>query len=67
MSWQVKPCIDGTRVNVEIVLDTLSVTGSVAETAAAVPRVTEADVRAALAHAGDVPRNDNLEFPVPGP
>jgi uncharacterized protein (DUF433 family) len=42
-----KPCIAGTRVSVEAVLDTLSVTGSIAETAAAFPRVIEADVPAA--------------------
>ena len=60
-----KPCIDGTRVSVEAVLDTLSVTGSIAETAAAFPRVSEADVRAALAYAADALRNDDLEFLVP--
>jgi uncharacterized protein (DUF433 family) len=57
-----KPCIDGTRVSVEAVLDTLSVIGSIAETAAAFPRVREADVRAALAYAADALRNDDLEF-----
>lgn len=60
-----KPCIDGTRVSVEILLDTLSVTSSVAATAAAFPRVSEADVRAALAYAADALRNDDLEFLVP--
>ena len=60
-----KPCIDGTRVSVESVLDTLSVTGSIAETAAAFPRVSESDVRAALAYAADALRNDDLEFLVP--
>jgi uncharacterized protein (DUF433 family) len=57
-----KPCIDGTRVSVEVILDTLSVTNSIAETAAAFPRITEADVRAALAYAADALRNDDLEF-----
>jgi uncharacterized protein (DUF433 family) len=60
-----KPCVDGTRVSVEAILDTLSVTNSIAETAAAFPRITEADVRAALAYAADALRNDDLEFLVP--
>jgi uncharacterized protein (DUF433 family) len=56
-----KPCIDGTRVSVEAVLDTLSVTGSIAATAAAFPRVSEADVRAALAYAAGEQRATSNE------
>ena len=57
-----KPCIAGTRVGVEAVLDTLSVTGTISATAAEFPRITEEDVRAALAYAADMLRNDDLEF-----
>ena len=57
-----KPCIAGTRVGVEAVLDTLSVTGTISATAAEFPRITEDDVLAALAYAADMLRNDDLEF-----
>jgi len=60
-----KPCLDGTRVSVEAVLDTLGATGSIAETAAQFPRIAEDDVRAALAYAADALRNDDLEFLIP--
>ena len=62
-----KPCIRGTRVSVEAILDTLSDTGTVSATAAEFPRVSEDDVRAALAYAADVLHNDDLVFlPSPG-
>ena len=60
-----KPCIGGTRVSVEAVLDTLGATGSITETVAEFPRLSEDDVRAALAYAADALRNDDLEFLIP--
>jgi uncharacterized protein (DUF433 family) len=61
-----KPCVRGTRVSVESILDTLAVTGTIAATAAQFPRVTEADVRAALEYAAAALSTDDLEFlPVP--
>ena len=60
-----KPCVEGTRVSVEAVLDTLSVTGSLADTAAAFPRLSEADVRATLAYAADALSNDDLDVLAP--
>lgn len=62
-----KPVIRGTQVSVEVILDTLGSTGTIAETAAAYPHITEEDVRAALYYAADVLNNDDLEcLPVPG-
>ena len=46
-----KPVIRGTRVSVEVILDTLSVTDSISEVMASFPRITEDDVRAALLYA----------------
>lgn len=48
-----KPCIKGTRIPVEIVLDHLASGETMAELLAGYPRVTEEDVRAALAYAAD--------------
>jgi uncharacterized protein (DUF433 family) len=56
-----KPCIRGTRVSVEVILDTLSATGTIADTVAAFPRITEEDVRAAILYAADVLNNDDLD------
>ncbi len=61
-----KPCIRGTRVSVEAILDTLGVTGAVRATAEQYPRITEDDVRAALTYAADALRDDDLEFLAPG-
>jgi uncharacterized protein (DUF433 family) len=52
-----KPCIRGTRVTVEAIIETLSVTGTVSATAAEFPRITEEDVPAALAYAVDAPND----------
>ena len=57
-----KPCIRGTRVSVETILDTVAVTGTVTATAAQFPRLSEEDVRAALAYAADALSTDDLEF-----
>lgn len=45
-----KPCIAGTRISVELILEDLSTGSSVADIARAY-RLTEAQVRAALAYA----------------
>jgi uncharacterized protein (DUF433 family) len=55
-----KPCIRGTRISVEVLLDTISATGSVAGTAASFPRISEDDVRAALLYAADALGSSNL-------
>jgi uncharacterized protein (DUF433 family) len=57
-----KPCIRGTRVTVEAILNSVGVTGSVQATAAEYPHITEEDVRAALFHAVDALWNDDLQF-----
>lgn len=57
-----KPCIRDTRVSVEAILDTVAVTGTVAATAGQFPRITEDDVRAALAYAADALSTDDLEI-----
>jgi uncharacterized protein (DUF433 family) len=53
-----KAGIRGTRVTVEAILDAVSITGTVAETAAESPRVTEENVRTAVVYAIDALNND---------
>ena len=46
-----KPCIKGTRITVEVLIDHLSAGETVAELLEGYPDITEGDVRAALAYA----------------
>ena len=55
-----KPCIQGTRITVETLLDHLASGESMGELLAGYPPLTEADVRAALAYAADHLRTQGL-------
>lgn len=55
-----KPCIAGTRVLVSVVLDNLAEGLTAEEIAAEYPPVTVADVRAALAYAAALAREEEL-------
>jgi len=48
-----KPCIKGTRITVEALIDHLSAGETVDELLDGYPGITEEDVRAALAYAAD--------------
>ena len=48
-----KPVVRGTRISVELLLRKLSEGASVADLLEAYPRLTEADVHAAIAYAAD--------------
>ena len=48
-----KPCIKGTRITVELILRELGAGRSFADLIDAYPRLTEEDLRAALAFAAD--------------
>jgi len=48
-----KPCIRGTRITVELILRKLGAGRSFADLLEAYPRLTEEDLRAALAFAAD--------------
>jgi uncharacterized protein (DUF433 family) len=49
-----KPVVKGTRISVELILEYLADGASVAEITDAYPHITEANVRAAIAFAGDM-------------
>lgn len=55
-----KPCLAGTRVLVSVVLDNLAEGLTAEEIAAEYPPVTVADVRAALAYAAALAREEEL-------
>jgi uncharacterized protein (DUF433 family) len=55
-----KPCIKGTRVTVELILRKLGAGRSFADLLEAYPRLTEDDLRAALAFVADYMRNKNI-------
>ncbi len=55
-----KPCIAGTRISVEVLLDHLASGESMEELLAGYPPLTEADVRAALAYAAEHLRTQGL-------
>lgn len=48
-----KPCIQGTRITVEVLIDHLSAGETVDELLEGYPDISEDDVRAALAYAAD--------------
>lgn len=48
-----KPCIKGTRITVEVLIDHLSSGETMADVLEGYPGIAEADVRAALAYAAD--------------
>ncbi|MEO7027525.1 MAG: DUF433 domain-containing protein [Caulobacteraceae bacterium] len=55
-----KPVVRGTRVTVEVILREVSAGLSIAEIADAYPRLTDADVKAALAYAADYMSHEGL-------
>ena len=55
-----KPCLRGTRITVETLLDHLASGETVAEVIEGYPPLTEDDVRAALAFAADHLRTQGL-------
>lgn len=55
-----KPCIKGTRITVEHILRKLSTGRSFAEVLEAHPRLTEEDLRAALAFAADYMQHETI-------
>lgn len=55
-----KPCIQGTRITVETLLDHLASGESMDDLLAGYPPLTEGDVRAALAYAADHLRTQGL-------
>lgn len=58
-----KPVVRGTRISVEVILDKLAAGESVAQVLDAHPRLTEADVAAALRFAADLLRAD-VVYPI---
>jgi uncharacterized protein (DUF433 family) len=55
-----KPCIKGTRITVELILRKLGAGRSLADLLEAYPRLTEDDVRAALAFAADYLQHETI-------
>ena len=55
-----KPCIRGTRIMVSVVLDNLATGVTPDEIVAEYPPLTIADVRAAVAYAADLAREEEL-------
>jgi uncharacterized protein (DUF433 family) len=58
-----KPCIKGTRITVELILRKLGAGRSFADLIDAYPKLTEDDLRAALAFAADYLERETV-FPV---
>ena len=55
-----KPCITGTRVTVELILRKLGAGRSFADLLDAYPKLTEEDLRAALAFAADYMQHETV-------
>jgi uncharacterized protein (DUF433 family) len=55
-----KPCIKGTRITVELILRKLGAGRSFADLLEAHPRLTENDLRAALAFAADYMQHETI-------
>jgi uncharacterized protein (DUF433 family) len=55
-----KPCIAGTRITVDVILDDLADGMTVAQLLEAYEDLTEADVRAALEYAADYIREEGM-------
>ncbi|HXI24312.1 MAG TPA: DUF433 domain-containing protein [Pyrinomonadaceae bacterium] len=51
-----EPCIDGTRINIAVILDSLAEGLSPLEITQHFPSLTEQDVRAAIAYAAELAR-----------
>jgi uncharacterized protein (DUF433 family) len=55
-----KPCIKGTRITVELILRKLGAGHSFADTLESYPKLTEEDLRAALAFAADYMEHETV-------
>ena len=55
-----KPCINGTRIPVELIIKKLSEGITIADLLEGYPKLTEADIRAALAYSADVISREEL-------
>jgi uncharacterized protein (DUF433 family) len=55
-----KPCIKGTRITVELILRKLGAGRSFADLLEAYPKLTESDLRAALAFAADYMQHETV-------
>jgi uncharacterized protein (DUF433 family) len=55
-----KPCINGTRITVELILRKLGAGRSFADLLEAYPKLTEDDLRAALAFAADYMQHETV-------
>jgi uncharacterized protein (DUF433 family) len=55
-----KPCINGTRITVELILRKLGAGRSFADVLEAYPQLTEDDLRAALAFAADYMQHETV-------
>jgi uncharacterized protein (DUF433 family) len=55
-----KPCIQGTRITVELILRKLGAGRSFADLVDAYPHLTEDDIRAALAFAADYMQHETV-------
>ena len=64
---QGKPCIRGTRVPVELVLEKLGAGLGAPEVLDAYPRLTREDVQAALLFAADVVRSEEIQLATQAP
>ena len=53
-----KPCIKGTRIPVDLILDKLAAGQPMADLLAGYPQLTEEDVRVCLQYGADSVRND---------
>jgi len=57
-----KPCIKGTRVMVSVIIDSLAAGMSEGEILSEYPSLQPVDIRAALAYAADLAREEVLPF-----
>ena len=58
-----KPVVRGTRISVELVVELLAAGWSHAQILASYPHLTEEDIRACLAYAGELMREERARFP----
>lgn len=59
-----KPCIRGTRIWVSLIMDNLAEGVSEAEILQAYPQLTTEDIRAALAYAAEMTRENIIPIPL---
>ena len=59
-----KPCIKGTRIWVSLIVDNLAAGSSEAEILEAYPSLTKEDIRAALAFAAEMSREQYVDIPL---